>query len=189
MRVRVRLVLGSYHGVCLITYLEPLQIVPLHQIPNARFGEVDGALVRIFFPHLWDGLENQGGSSYVNATVLKPFYDKAVQPAAQEVLGGEVRTWPPNFRSETFRAESQGSGPPQQTGRGVHGGLVNRWIKEIRNNVAKVDCLRSTRDFFFAAEIRGIKASTKHPVPEERLANDGKRYLNLGLRLHRLNLR
>jgi hypothetical protein len=128
----------------------------------------------MFFPNLRDRRENQQASNYVSAALLEPFYDEAVQPAAVKVMGGEVRTWPPNFQSEVFRAKAAGTGPPQQTARGVHGGLVRAWIEEIRSNVAKANSLRSARDFFFAVEIRGVKASTKHPVPEERLVNDGK---------------
>ncbi|KAG9075810.1 hypothetical protein FS749_012480 [Ceratobasidium sp. UAMH 11750] len=67
----------------------------IHTIPNCRFAQVERALIRILFPQLIGQLQHQSNHCFVGDDYLRPFYDFAVRPAAEEILPDHYeRTWP-----------------------------------------------------------------------------------------------
>src|SRR6185369_1225862 len=101
--------------------------------------------------------------------------DSAVRPAAERVIDQDyIRTWPAVFGSEEYRARPATGGLLQQTGRGIPGRYLDQWIREIRKRVTENHSLGFARGFFFVVELRGVKDSTRHQIPEESLADNGQ---------------
>ncbi|KAB5587334.1 hypothetical protein CTheo_9232 [Ceratobasidium theobromae] len=119
---------------------------------------------------------------------MRQLYDLAVYPAALDTLPEELtRGWPAKYDDELLRAKT--SGRPnttgeggsrgrgiQQTGRDVHAGYLNDWVKKVRSFVDTKIQLKWARSFFFGVEMRGMKnrEDSLHPPPEGPLVNAGE---------------
>lgn len=147
----------------------------------------DGFLIRIFFPELRHELQETLAPNFVNEGRLKAFYDRAVHPAAIEIMPDDlVRAWPPTFEDEMFRATNaprgrEGVRPedrrklPQHTSRDVHAQYLNAWIDAIRRRVTEEHSLEFARGFFFLVEGKGTKNrdGIRHAPPTEDLVDEG----------------
>jgi hypothetical protein len=158
------------------------QQIHLHKLPNTRFASIGEFKVFIFLPelrHEHHRKEHNAAANYIGEHHLKCLYNKAVLPAAIEVVAIDVRRqWPAEYGNEMFRAAPDvgaAGGNLQESGREVHGVDVNNWIDAIRRNVDGNNELAFARGFFFLVEGKGFKyrAGIQHAPPEGPLANEG----------------
>ncbi|KDN35418.1 hypothetical protein RSAG8_11595, partial [Rhizoctonia solani AG-8 WAC10335] len=178
------------------------EMVKIHKIPNARFGEIgDSFLIRIFMPGLIDdaGRDARQQKNYIGERELKLFYNMAVRQAASNVLPDNlVREWPAVFDSEQFRStiinrgaaghtqdedeEHEPAGPTrfQQTAREIYGHLFNNFLDELRRLVDEYEELSFARGFFLGVEAKNLKRvnESAHPPPDEALVGEDGRLID-----------
>lgn len=102
-------------------------------------------------------------------TMLQPFYDLVVRPAAAECVDDHyMRTWPPTYAAEKMRAGTQFSG------KALQGRDLRELVNKMREHAARHPELSFCQDWFFMVEIKGVKALTTHPPPRESVVDEGK---------------
>jgi hypothetical protein len=148
-------------------------------------GEIGRLTVRIAFPGLYDPNESwTRASNALGDDILRPFFDRAVRPAANDVLSEElIRTWPARYDDELWRAAPHRPGgrvqatlsKRQHTARIIHGGNFNDWLDRVRHYCGQDDELLFADGFILLVEGKGLKDmnGSQHEPPEEPLANDG----------------
>ncbi|KEP45247.1 hypothetical protein V565_297650, partial [Rhizoctonia solani 123E] len=160
-------------------------IVPLHMIPNCRFGEVEGFLIRSFFPGLIgdERLSRQKNKNYVSEEFLRPLYDLAIRQAANNLPGDVSRRFPATFGNEMFRAAGNAqdeageahAGPAQQSAKRIPGQYYPAWMADIQRFVEETPELVWAVGMILVLEKKGMKNTrdSDHLPPEEPLAIDG----------------
>lgn len=145
----------------------------------------DNFIVRIALPELRHEAKEYNSPNYIGEGRLRLFYDRAIQPAAVEILPDNlVRLWPPNFDNEMFRAGNFARDVvdpadrrrlPQHTSRDVHAQYLNPWLDAIRRRVAEDPLLDFARGFLLLVEGKGTKNrdGVSHRPPAEDLIDDG----------------
>jgi hypothetical protein len=115
-----------------------------------------------------------GVANFLTGTLLEPFFDLAVRPAAQRFCSLHfLRTWPPSYSAELARA-SKHTGAPQFSGQALKGSQLKRMIPMILELVQQKDELVFARGCFWMVEIKGVKGQTPHPPPIQSALGPGK---------------
>jgi hypothetical protein len=129
------------------------------------------ATIRIFFPGARDEMQDE---VFLTKTLLAPFFDLAVRPAAARFCSAHfLRTWPPDYASEETRAVKP-TGIAQFSGQNLNGRQLKRMIPEILELVDQNDELTFARGCFWMVEIKGVKGYTTHPPPTQDSLGQGE---------------
>ncbi|CUA74687.1 Astrotactin-1 [Rhizoctonia solani] len=170
-----------------------VESVPVHHIPNARFGKMGRFLILIFFPALYDA-EHRKQSESPNAVgddYMELFYNHAVRQATDHMIPQDQRrNWAATYEDELFRA-----GPPRDrderrrrvarlarlhTERIVPGDLFVAWFQEIRRLCGTVDELEFAQGIFLVVDGKGFKENnmSSHLPPLRALVDDAGDFID-----------
>ncbi|KAF8808357.1 hypothetical protein BYT27DRAFT_7097079 [Phlegmacium glaucopus] len=131
--------------------------VPIHKIPNlclAKWGTHD--MIRVLFPALC----GDGHSAYLTQGEQAIFYEKGLRPAVVELLGSSAADWPPDYKSEMFRARGH-SGQLAFISKMLPEWHVRPLGDQIRKHLL-ANQVTWGAGLVFLHQIRGVKNASQH---------------------------
>lgn len=118
-------------------------------------------MIRVLFP----GLYADGRSVFLTQDEQKIFYEQGFRPAVVELLDASAADWPPDYKSEMFRARSHNGQLSFMTK------ILPEWHVNLLGDTIR-ECLRTNEvpwgeGLVFLHQIRGVKNSSQHTPLEE----------------------
>jgi hypothetical protein len=117
-------------------------------------------MIRVLFP----GLVADGRSAFLTQEEQKIFYEKGFRPAVVDLLGASAADWPPDYKSEMFRARSH-TGQLSFMTKMLPEWQVSFLGAKIRQYLHENE-ISWGEGIVFLHQIRGVKNSSQHTPVE-----------------------